>query len=591
MDGDASTTATNQYECANGCKPEPQPSRATEIERLLKSVLSQLIPFLSSADQELQAHQTNYKANETSLVDTKSPSELSYILNEDGTLSLPEYGSSQAGLLQSLRSILSYSVNTSSPGFLDKLYSAPLAPGIAADLILSVLNTNLHVYQVSPVLTLIETHVTRALASLFGLKGPRAGGINVQGGSASNTTSIVIARNTLYPNTKVHGNTADGLDLVLFTSEHGHYSITKAAQQCGFGSAAVISIPVDDVTGQIRPAKFEELILEQKARGKTPFYVNATAGTTVLGSFDPFAEISVIAREHGLWMHIDGAWGGSFVFSNTLRQKRLAGAELANSIAINPHKMLGVPLTCSFLLLKDLRDAERACTLRAGYLFHDIEEGQIAEDNETADQRQGEANSQSSPKNADDNEDEWTQPVDLADLTLQCGRRGDSLKLFLGWQYYGTSGYATRIETAYLTAAYFADLVSKNINFQLVSQNPPPCLQVCFYYAPDGRSAYQVSDQASENDKIKAGKRNSVVTSRITKLLVRRGFMVDFAPALGHEIEKGAFFRVVINISTVKETAERLVRDIEVLGRGVVKDLKDRSRSSNFGGEAVLGMK
>ena len=67
--------------------------------------------------------------------------------------------------------------------------------------------------------------------------------------------------------------------------------------------------------------------------------------------------------------------------------------------------------------------------------------------------------------------------------------------------------------------------------------------------------------------------------------------MVDFAPALGHEIEKGAFFRVVINISTVKETAERLVRDIEVLGRGVVKDLKDRSRSLNFGGEAVLGMK
>lgn len=576
--GDAPTTATNGYEVANGYKTDSQPSRTIEIESLLKSVLAQLIPFLSSADQELQAHRVNDEVNETSLVDTKSPSELTYILTEDGTLSLPEHGSSQAGLLQSLRSILSYSVNTSSPGFLDKLYSAPLAPGIAADLILSLLNTNLHVYQVSPVLSLIETHVTKAIASLFGLNGSRAGGINVQGGSASNTTSIVIARNTLYPNTKIYGNNADGLDLVLFTSEHGHYSITKAAQQCGFGSAAVISIPVDETTGQILPEKFDELVVEQKSQGKTPFYVNATAGTTVLGSFDPFAEISAIAKKHGLWMHIDGAWGGSFAFSDTLRQKWLKGAELADSIATNPHKMLGVPLTCSFLLLKDLRDAERACTLRAGYLFHDVDEGQDAEDDETGEQRQIEANGQATPHNTDGDEDEWSQPVDLADLTLQCGRRGDSLKLFLSWQYYGTSGYASKIENAYSTAAYFADLVSKNNNFQLVSQNPPPCLQVCFYYAPDRRSVYQVSDQARENEKIKVGKRNSVVTSRITRLLVRRGFMVDFAPALGHEVEKGAFFRVVVNIGTIRETVERLVRDIEVLGKDVVRELKDRWR-------------
>ncbi|KEF62815.1 glutamate decarboxylase [Exophiala aquamarina CBS 119918] len=572
--GDAAVTATQVHNVTNGYKTDSQPSRAIEIEGLIKSVLAQLIPFLTSADQELRAHQVHDEVVETSLVDTKSPSELTYILTEDGTLTLPEHGSSQAGLLRSLSSILSYSVNTSSPGFLDKLYSAPLAPGIAADLTLSVLNTNLHVYQVSPALTLIETHVTKALASLFGLKGSRAGGINVQGGSASNMTSIVIARNTLYPNTKVHGNNADGLDLVLFTSEHGHYSITKAAQQCGFGSAAVISIPVDETTGQIRPEEFEDLVVEQKSQGRTPFYVNATAGTTVLGSFDPFTEISAIAKKHGLWMHIDGAWGGSFAFSNSLRQERLNGAELADSIAINPHKMLGVPVTCSFLILKDLRDAERACTLRAGYLFHDVEEAQDLDNDENPEQRRVEANGQGSHENTD----EWSQPVDLADLTLQCGRRGDSLKLFLSWQYYGTLGYALKIENAYSTAAYFADLVSKNSNFQLVSQNPPPCLQVCFYYAPGRTSVYQVSNRADESEKTKVGKRNSVVTSRITRLLVRRGFMVDYAPALGHETEKGAFFRVVTNISMVRETVERLVQDIEVLGKDVARELKDRSR-------------
>lgn len=547
---------------SNGYKPE-ESSRATEIELLLKAVLAQLVPFLHAADQEREAHQADQEVVETSLVDTKSPSELNYILSEDGTLSLPTHGSSQPGLLHSLRSILSYSVNTSSPGFLDKLYSAPLAPGIAADLILSILNTNIHVYQVSPVLSLIETHVTKALASLFGLTGPRAGGINVQGGSASNTTSIVIARNTLYPETKTHGNNVGGLELVLFTSEHGHYSISKAAQQCGFGSAAVISIPVDEVTGQIIPSKFEELVIEQKSKGKTPFYVNATAGTTVLGSFDPFVEVSAVAKKHGLWMHIDGAWGGSFAFSETLRRRWLQGTELADSIAINPHKMLGVPVTCSFLLLKDLRSAERACTLRAGYLFHDVEEEQNAPDDETAEQTQVQANG----------EDDWNPPTDLADLTLQCGRRGDSLKLFLSWQYYGTLGYTSKIENAYSIATYFADVVSKNHNFLLVSENPPPCLQVCFYYAPEKTLVHSVSKNATESERIKAGKKNSVVTSRITRSLVRKGFMVDFAPALGHEVEKGAFFRVVVNISTVKETVERIVKDIEAVGKDVVREL------------------
>jgi glutamate decarboxylase len=247
---------------------------------------------------------------------------------------------------------------------------------------------------------------------------------------------------------------------------------------------------------------------------------------------------------------------------------------LADSIAINPHKMLGVPVTCSFLLLKDLRSAERACTLRAGYLFHDVEEEQDAENDETSEQRQVESNGQDSLQSTiDDDEGDWNAPTDLADLTLQCGRRGDSLKLFLSWQYYGTLGYASKIENAYSIATYFADVVSKNPNFLLVSENPPPCLQVCFYYAPDKMLVDSVSKDATEGDKFKAGKKNSVVTSRITRSLVRRGFMVDFAPALGHEVEKGAFFRVVVNISTVRETVDRIVRDIEAVRKDVVREL------------------
>ncbi|KAL2441921.1 L-aspartate decarboxylase dtxS4 [Exophiala dermatitidis] len=584
------------------------PSRAQELQSLLSAVIEQLIPFIEAADSETRAHKNHEAITKSALVDLHPASELRTILTDTKTLSLPEQGVGQSGLISTLNSILQYSVNTSGPGFLDKLYSAPVPPGIAADLVLSILNTNLHVYQVSPALSLIETHVTRALANLFGFTGPRAGGINVQGGSASNMTSIVIARNTLFPETKTFGNSANGRSLVIFTSEHGHYSIEKAAQQCGFGSASVISVPVDAVTGEMDPVALEDLIVKAQRDGKTPFYVNATAGTTVLGSFDPFPAIAAVARKYGLWMHVDGAWGGSFVFGGDgLRSRALRGVELADSIAVNPHKMLGVPVTCSFLLLRDLRHAHRANTLRAGYLFHDKDDDDDDDDEEeegVGDQKvdgqnrtvqdghdpQSESNGvHHLDRDEDsDNDDNWTPPEDLADLTLQCGRRGDSLKFFFAWQYYGTSGYRAKIEHAYSVACHFANLIEHDPDLVLVSTNPPPCLQVCFYFAPGGKMVYEYDDDSNGHEqtsdanakqvkklkaKVKAGKRNSTLTSKISRLLISRGFLLDFAPALSHEVDKGSFFRAVINISTTKATLERLVEEIKVAGRAIVQNL------------------
>jgi glutamate decarboxylase len=487
-------------------------------------------------------------------------------------LDLPTIGLGPTGLLSTLRPILAYSVNTFSPGFLDKLYSSTNAPGIAADLILSTLNTNLHVYHVSPVLTLVEKHTTKALASLFGLPGPRAGGISVQGGSASNMTSIVIARNTLYPATKIHGNAHGGRQLVLFTSAHGHYSIEKAAQACGFGSAAVVPVPVDPLTDSMLPSALDSLIITARRQGKTPFYVNATAGTTVLGSFDPFREIAVIARKYGMWFHIDASWGGPFVFSQRLKLK-LHGAELADSIAINPHKMMGVPITCSFLLAKDLRQFHLANTLPAGYLFHESENGDTP--NGASKDLDHEAEN---ARGSGEQEEVWSEPDDLADLTLQCGRRGDSLKLFLSWQYYGSAGYATQIEDAYSTATYLAELVEAHSDMVLVSENPPPCLQVCFYFAPGktmlfGDGEGQIN-MAGSNAMV-MGRYNSMVTERIARALVGIGFMIDFAPALEGREAEGKFFRVVVNVQTVKETVERLVKGIVELGTQVTDDLRE----------------
>lgn len=361
-------------------------------------------------------------------------------------------------------------------------------------------------------MSIIEKTTAKKFANLFGFTGPHAGGISTQGGSASNTTSIIIARNTLYPLSKVAGN--GHYKFVLFTSAHGHYSLEKAAQMCGLGTDNVWPVPIDS-RGRMIPEELERLVEKAEGEGKTPFYVNATAGTTVLGSYDTLEPLSVICKRHNLWLHIDGSWGGPAIFSQKHKYK-LTGSHLADSIAVNPHKMMGTPVTCSFLLGPDLHTFHKANTLPAGYLFHQ-------------EQQDGEV---------------W----DLADLTLQCGRRGDSLKLALSWIYYGSAGLEAQIDHAFEIAAYFASEVARRENFILVSENPPPCLQVCFYFAKRGEL---------DEEKEKTTRR----TAGIVQALIGRGFMVDYAPG-----EKGSFFRVVVNSQTRRGTIDGLIKAIEEVG-------------------------
>ncbi|KAK3391430.1 pyridoxal phosphate-dependent transferase [Sordaria brevicollis] len=425
---------------------------------------------------------------------------------------------------------------------MDKLYASTNAVGVVTELLLSVLNTNLHVYQVSPALTVIEKHTAKQFASLFGFTGPRAGGVTCQGGSASNLTSIVIARNTLFPLSKIHGNShtecgASG-PLILLTSAHGHYSVEKAAVTCGFGSSSVWTVPVDE-DGRMSPSALRETVLKAKGEGKHPFYVNATAGTTVMGSYDPFNEIADICEEFGMWMHIDGSWGGPAIFSEKHKHK-MAGSHRARSLTVNPHKMLNVPVTCSFLLTDDVKVFHRANTLPAGYLFHGPTADEV-NDEEKADQIHA-LEGETTPPNGCGNGNSPEQEVwDLADLTLQCGRRGDALKLALSWIYYGAAGFERQIDGAFEMAAYLANLISqRSDNFVLVSSNPPPCLQVCFYYAPGGKLA----DEPEENTR-----RTRIMVEK----LIARGFMVDYAPG-----DRGSFFRVVVNCQTLRGTVEGL---------------------------------
>ena len=433
-------------------------------------------------------------------------------------------------------------MNTSSPGFLDKLYSSPSPPGIAAELILATVNNNAHVYNVSPALTCVEKHVGIELANLFGLSGPHAGGVTVSGGAAANSTALLVARNVRFPDLKENGVASSGRPLAIFISEAAHYSAMSAAQILGIGSKSVRKITtIKD--GSMDPFALEAEIKYAIKSGHVPFFVAGTAGTTVRGAYDPLFAIGEIAHKYGAWFHVDASWGGAAVFSDKLRHK-VSGTKVADSVAFNPHKMLGVPLTCSFLLGRDLRTFWYANRLIAGYLFHNdmddtdtiaLQEPVSNKSNKAEALRSNELNSlntnwRSSP--ALTQAPSLDSILDLASLTPQCGRRPDALKLYLHWRYYGKSGISRHVESAFEAAQYLARLVSKQASLRLIGDTEVPCSQVCFYHnAGTAASSSRSGDEEAE--------RNSRITRVIVKKLKVRGWMVDYAPGTGKEYEKG----------------------------------------------------
>jgi glutamate decarboxylase len=202
--------------------------------KLLGLVEDQILPWVSAADGP----------DGGSLVGSNRvlpPNELEPLLHLD----LPNLtaGRGEAGLSDAVRKILHHSVNTWSQGFMDKLYATTDPVGVAAELLTAALNTNVHVYQVSPALSVIERETTAAMAGLVGFSGEFRGGMTLPGGSASNAHSMIIAKNTMFPETKEEGN--GGRRFAVFTSVHGHYSVEKAAVMCGFGKRAVWNVEVD----------------------------------------------------------------------------------------------------------------------------------------------------------------------------------------------------------------------------------------------------------------------------------------------------------------------------------------------------------
>ncbi|CAG8687229.1 28583_t:CDS:2 [Dentiscutata erythropus] len=483
---------------------------------------------LVSQMKELMVEHVNYSRKPDALVlDYKSPEELKKIMD----LELGYEGVGVVGLMPIIQNILKYSVNTWHPGFLGKLYASTNPIGIISEMLISLLNGNAHVYHVSPAMTMIENTVSHNLATLLGM-GEESGGITCPGGSFSNQLAMITARTCMFPEIKTKGYHAFGKKLVVFTSVAGHYSVEKTAMTLGLGIDSVIKVPCDD-QGRMRTDELERLIKKSIQQGEIPFFINATAGTT--GSFDPLNEIGKIAKRYNLWFHIDGSWGGSLVFSDKHRHM-IDGASLADTFVLNPHKMLGTPLQCSFLLARDKKIFLQSNSLKAEYLFR--------------------------------HED------DLGDGTVGCGRRPDAIKLFIGWKIYGIQGYQMRIEHAFKMTKYLTLIVKNNQRFKLVLDEPPS-LQVCFWYLPIG------IDFNLENKKFK--KMMSMITKEMYRRIMHHGkFLLDYSPIILGEKELPCFFRIALNAPSICEKhLEGLVSEIEKMGEDILEWFEEYGDENN----------
>ncbi|AOA62256.1 Putative glutamate decarboxylase [Komagataella phaffii CBS 7435] len=493
-------------------KTDLEADRVTELETLLRPAVELIAQHIKDTDENDKPIGPYYP----------NPRDLYQSLKLEADFN--GGGKDDELVIQTVKKVLDSSVNTWNAGFMDKLYASTNVIGLVSDLLLSALNTNSHVFTVSPAVTIIEKYTARQYAGLFGFLGPRAGGLTFPGGSWSNVTSLQMARSSLYPDTKVKGN--GNHHFAVFASSHSHYSVEKACILLGIGAENLFKCKVDK-NGCMDVTDLRVNIEKSIAEGYTPLYINATAGTTVFGSYDSFEDIHKIAKEYKCWFHIDGSWGGNVIFSDREKHK-MKGSHLADSITANPHKMLGVPCTCSFLLVPDVSIFQQANSLNAPYLFHN--------------------------KHEDDDEN-----YDLADGTMGCGRRADSLKFYLSWLYYGSEGYKERVDHAFSIARYFTSKIVNRKGFKLVGSPEPACLQVCFYYNP-------------KND-FENGSENTNATRYIATELHKHGkFLVDYSPNPDDvDNQHGEFFRVVFNSPILDDkTIDSLIDLIEQTGEEIV---------------------
>jgi aromatic-L-amino-acid decarboxylase len=333
------------------------------------------------------------------------------------------------------------------PNFMAYFNSTASAPGILAELLSSALNVNGMLWKSSPASTELEQAMLGWFRQMLGFP-EDFWGIIYDTASVSSMHAIAAAREHIDIQTRERGLAGrSGVPrLKLYCSEHAHNSIDKGALTLGIGLEGIRKIPVDDEFRMI-PEKLSAAIKEDRENGWLPFCVVATIGTTSTTSVDPVDKVAGICKREKVWLHIDAAHAGVTAMLPEMKS-HFSGIELADSIVVNPHKWMFVPIDLSVLFTKHPDILKRAFSLSAEYLKTGVD----------------------------------SKVENYMDYGIQLGRRFRSLKLWFIIRYFGVEGIQNILREHLRLGKLFAGWIDAHPEFERMA--PTPFSTVCFRVNP-----------------------------------------------------------------------------------------------------------
>lgn len=258
------------------------------------------------------------------------------------------------------RELIPASANFLHPGIMAWVAATPQPlPGLL-DGLLCALRIFPHAWKLTPGSIQVELTVCRWLGEMSGF-GEHATGHLTTGGTVANMYALAMARTRASGSDMRSKGMKAGAQLVAYASEHAHICIEQSMALLGIGTENLRRIPLDS-QHRMRPDALERALREDVRAGLRPFCVVATAGTTDTGAVDPIQAISVVARDHGVWLHVDGSYG-ALAASVDVCKPLFGGLSQADSVSIDPHKWLNIPFEAGCVLVRrpgDLLDTFRA---------------------------------------------------------------------------------------------------------------------------------------------------------------------------------------------------------------------------------------
>lgn len=300
-------------------------------------------------------------------------------------------------------------VHVTHPRYFGLFNPAPTFPAQCADRIAAAFNPQLATATTSPMAVEIEGHVIRAVAARAGFPADAVGHFT-SGGSEANYTAIICALTNANPEFAAEGARSFSGAPAVYVSRESHLAWLKIAHQAGIGRSAVRLIATDG-RGRMDPCALAAALASDRAAGRVPVMIAATAGTTNAGMIDPLAACAGLARSYDAWLHVDAAWGGAIIASDKYRHV-LNGIDQADSMTIDAHKWLATTMGCGMFITR------RPATLSSAF----------------------QVSTSFMPSNI--------PSLDPYVTTAQWSRRFLGLRLFLSLSAAGWSGYAAHVERA-----------------------------------------------------------------------------------------------------------------------------------------------